>query len=107
MISGVSSSSSYSSYTSSSATATASAASKKFQAELLAKLDTNGDGSISKAELSSAETSDSKNGLLTSLSKAFTSLDSNDDGSLDATELSAWCRLRHLRNRPPTSQMSC
>lgn len=85
MISGVSSNS-YSSYISSSASATAS---KKFQEQLLAKLDTDGDGSISKDELSSAASSDSKDGITVSLSEAFSSLDSNEDDSLDADELAA------------------
>ncbi|MCI8212918.1 calcium-binding protein [Pseudomonas sp. S25] len=85
MISGVSNS--YSSYTSSSAS---TAASKKFQEQLLAKLDTDGDGSISKDELSAANSSsDSKDGITVSLSKAFSDLDANDDDSLDADELAA------------------
>jgi len=86
MISGVSSS--YSSYTSTSTTSSAS--SKKFQEQLLAKLDTDGDGSISKDEMSTAvSSSDSKDGIMVSLSKAFSDLDSNDDDSLDADELAA------------------
>jgi Ca2+-binding EF-hand superfamily protein len=57
---------------------------------LLAKLDTDGDGSISKDELSSVVTSsDSKDGITVSLSEAFSSLDSNEDDSLDAEELAA------------------
>lgn len=86
MISGISSS--YSSYTSSSSL-TSSTNSKKFQEELLAKLDTDGDGSINKDELSSALSSDKKDGITVSLSEAFSSLDSNDDDSLDADELAA------------------
>ncbi|RMR25873.1 Calcium-binding protein [Pseudomonas amygdali pv. ulmi] len=86
MINGISSS--FSSYTSSTS-GTASTNSKKFQEELLAKLDTDGDGSIGKDELSSALSSDSKDGITVSLSKAFSDLDSNDDDSLDADELAA------------------
>ncbi|WP_057458072.1 XopAW family type III secretion system calcium-binding effector [Pseudomonas syringae] len=86
MISGISSS--FSSYTSSTS-ATSSTSNKKFQEELLAKLDTDGDGSIGKNELSSALSSNSKDGVTVSLSKAFSDLDSNDDDSLDADELAA------------------
>ncbi|WP_095066938.1 EF-hand domain-containing protein [Pseudomonas sp. Irchel 3A18] len=86
MISGISSS--YSSYTSSTSL-TSGTNSKKFQEELLAKLDTDGDGSINKEELSSALSSDKKDGITVSLSEAFSSLDSNDDDSLDADELAA------------------
>ncbi|KPY29039.1 EF-hand domain-containing protein [Pseudomonas syringae] len=86
MISGISSS--FSSYTSSTS-ATSSTSNKKFQEELLAKLDTDGDGSIGKNELSSALSSNSKDGITVSLSKAFSDLDSNDDDSLDADELAA------------------
>ncbi len=88
MISGVSSNS-YSSYTSSSTTAS-TAASKKFQEQLLAKLDTDGDGSISKDELSTAvSSSEGKDGITVTLSDAFSDLDSNDDDSLDASELAS------------------
>ncbi|WP_439852792.1 XopAW family type III secretion system calcium-binding effector [Pseudomonas syringae] len=89
MISGISSS--FSGYTSStSATSgTSSTASKKFQEELLAKLDTDGDGSIGKDELSTALSSGNKEGVTVSLSQAFSDLDSNDDESLDADELAA------------------
>ncbi|WP_122317889.1 XopAW family type III secretion system calcium-binding effector [Pseudomonas cichorii] len=86
MISGISSS--LSSYTSSSSL-TSGTNSKKFQEELLAKLDTDGDGSISKDELGSALSSDRKDGITVSLSEAFSSLDSDDDDSLDADELAA------------------
>jgi len=95
MITGVSGSSSYSSYVSSSSTTSATSAtsatnnSKQFADELLKKLDTNGDGSIDKDELSSALTSDAKDGITVSLSKAFSDLDSNDDDSLDADELAS------------------
>ncbi|MDU8358710.1 XopAW family type III secretion system calcium-binding effector [Pseudomonas syringae group sp. J309-1] len=86
MISGVSNNS-YSSYTSSSAS---TAASKKFQEQLLAKLDTDGDGSVSKDELSAANSSsDSKDGITVTLSEAFSSLDANEYDSLDADELAA------------------
>jgi len=100
MISGVSNS--YSSYTRSSASTTASANSKKFQEELLAKLDTNGDGSIGKDELSSALSSNSNDGVVVSLSKAFSGLDSNDNSSLDATELSAMAQPPQPPAEPST-----
>ncbi|KPZ08580.1 EF-hand domain-containing protein [Pseudomonas syringae group genomosp. 3] len=86
MISGISSG--FSSYTRSTSS-TSATSNKKFQEELLAKLDTDGDGSISKDELSSALSSDSKDGITVSLSKAFSNLDSNDDDSLDTDELAA------------------
>lgn len=99
MITGISGSSSYSSYVSSSSTTSATSNSKKFADDLLKKLDTNGDGSIDKDELSSALTSDSKDGITVSLSKAFTDLDSNDDDGLDADELAA------MTPPPPPMQM--
>jgi Ca2+-binding EF-hand superfamily protein len=85
MISGISSSS----YTGYPSPTSATGNSKKFAEDLLKKLDTNGDGSIDKDELSSALSSDSKDGITVSLSKAFGDLDSNDDDSLDADELAA------------------
>jgi Ca2+-binding EF-hand superfamily protein len=88
MISGISGSSSYSGYASSSTT-TSTDKSKKFAEDLLKKLDANGDGSVDKDELSSAVSSDPKDGITVSLSKAFSDLDSNDDDSLDADELAA------------------
>ena len=86
MISGISST--LTSYLSSS-TSTSSTGSKKFQEELLARLDTDGDGAISKDELGSALSSDSKDGITVSLSQAFGDLDSDDDDSLSADELAA------------------
>ncbi|OUM07088.1 calcium-binding protein [Pseudomonas syringae] len=86
MISGISSS--FSGYTRSTSSASATS-NKTFQEDLLAKLDADGDGSISKDELSSALSSDSKEGITVSLSKAFSDLDSNDDDSLDTDELAA------------------
>ncbi|MBC3954232.1 XopAW family type III secretion system calcium-binding effector [Pseudomonas triticifolii] len=87
MINGIGSSS-FSSYSITSS-ATSGTASKKFQEELLTKLDTDGDGSIGKDELSTALSSNSKDGITVSLSQAFSDLDSNDDDSLDADELAA------------------
>ena len=89
MVTGISGSSSYSSYVSSNSSTSATGNSKKFADDLLKKLDTNGDGSIDKDELSSALSSDSKDGITVSLSKAFSDLDSNDDDSLDADELAS------------------
>ncbi|WP_109514887.1 EF-hand domain-containing protein [Pseudomonas ovata] len=79
--------SSYSSYTSTSSTSSTQA--QRFQEALLSKLDTDEDGSISKAELGSALNSDSKDGITVSLSQAFSTLDSDEDDSLDAEELAA------------------
>src|SRR6195952_2502679 len=89
MVTGISGSSSYSTYSTSTRATSAPSNSKKFADELLKKLDSNGDGSIDKDELSSALSSDSKDGITVSLSKAFGDLDSNDDDSLDADELAA------------------
>lgn len=86
MINGISSS--YSSYTSTSSAA--SSQSKRFQEMLINKLDADQDGSISKDELSSALSNDSKDGITVSLSEAFSSLDSNEDDSLSAEELAAF-----------------
>lgn len=86
MINGISSS--YSSYTSTSSVA--SSQSKRFQEMLLNKLDADEDGSISKEELSSALSNDSKDGISVSLSQAFSSLDSDEDDSLSAEELAAF-----------------
>ncbi|MCO8167955.1 EF-hand domain-containing protein [Pseudomonas sp. 21LCFQ02] len=78
----------YSSYTSTSNVA--SNPSKRFQEMLLTKLDADEDGSISKDELSSALSNDSKDGISVSLSQAFSSLDSDADDSLNAEELAAF-----------------
>ncbi|WNW10770.1 XopAW family type III secretion system calcium-binding effector [Pseudomonas sp. DTU_2021_1001937_2_SI_NGA_ILE_001] len=86
MINGISSG--YSSYTSSSTLA--STQSKRFQETLLSKLDADEDGSVSQEELSSALSSDSKDGITVSLSQAFSSLDSDDDDNLSAEELAAF-----------------
>lgn len=86
MISGISST--LSSYFSSS-TSTSGTDSKKFQEELLARLDSDGNGAISKDELGTALSSDSKDGITVSLSQAFGDLDSDDDDSLSADELAA------------------
>lgn len=89
MINGVSGTSSYSGYSSSSTSTTATSNSKKFAEELLSKLDTNGDGSVDKDELSSALSSDPKDGVTVSLSKAFGDLDSDDSDSLSADEIAS------------------
>lgn len=86
MISGISST--LRSYLSSN-TSTSSTDSKKFQEELLASLDTDGDGAISKDELGSALSSENKDGITVSLSQAFSDLDSDDDDSLSVEELAA------------------
>jgi Ca2+-binding EF-hand superfamily protein len=98
MITGISGSSSYSSYVSTNSSTGATGNSKKFADELLKKLDTNGDGSIGKDELSSALSSDSQDGITVSLSKAFGDLDSDGDDSLNADELAAM-------TPPPPMQM--
>jgi Ca2+-binding EF-hand superfamily protein len=89
MVSSVSGSNGYSGYISSGTSTAATSNSKKFAEELLSKLDTNGDGSVGKDELSSALSSDSQDGITVSLSKAFSALDSDEDDSLSADELAA------------------
>lgn len=95
MISGVSNSN-YSSYIGSAGTSTSAANAKKFQQDLLTKLDTDADGKISGGELKTAlANSDSSasgasdGGVLVSLSKDFSHLDSDTDGSLSLDELAA------------------
>lgn len=79
--------SNYSSYTS---TSTAnSARSQQFQKELLAKLDSNSDGSVDQDELSSALSQKSDDGILVSLSKNFSDLDSDSSASLSSEEMAA------------------
>lgn len=86
MISGISSTlPSYSSLSSS----TASSGSNKFQEDLLARLDSDGDGAISKDELNSALSPQSRDGVTVSLSQAFSDLDSDGDDTLDADELAS------------------
>lgn len=80
-------SSNYSNYTSTSSTTSNSARSQQFQKDLLAKLDSNSDGTVDQDELNSALSQKSDDGLLVNLSKNFADLDS--DGSVSATELSS------------------
>lgn len=81
--------SNYSSYTSTSTVATNSARSQQFQKELLAKLDSNSDGSVDQDELSSALSQKSDDGILVSLSKNFSDLDSDSSASLSSEEMAA------------------
>ena len=81
--------SNYTSYTGTSSTTTSNARSQQFQKELLAKLDTNTDGSVNQDELKSALSQKSDDGLLVSLSKDFSSLDSDNSGSLSSEEMAA------------------
>lgn len=80
--------SNYTSYTSTSTT-TSNARSQQFQKELLAKLDSNSDGSVDQDELKSALSQKTDDGLLVSLSKNFADLDSDDSGSLSGEEMAA------------------
>lgn len=77
-------SSNYSNYTS---TTTNSARSQQFQKDLLARLDSNTDGTVDQNELESALSQKSDDGLLVSLSKNFTDLDSDGSGSLSSEEM--------------------
>lgn len=81
--------SNYTSYTGTSSTTTSNARSQQFQKELLAKLDTNTDGSVNQDELKSALSQKSDDGLLVSLSKNFSNLDSDNSGSLSSEEMAA------------------
>lgn len=81
--------SNYTSYTGTSSTPTSNARSQQFQKELLAKLDTNTDGSVGQDELKSALSQKSNDGLLVSLSKNFSNLDSDNSGSLSSEEMAA------------------
>lgn len=81
--------SNYSSYNNTASTTTSNARSQQFQKELLAKLDTNSDGSVDQDELKSALSQKSDDGLLVSLSKNFADLDSDDSGSLSSEEMAA------------------
>jgi len=81
--------SNYTSYTGTSSTTTSNARSQQFQKELLAKLDTNTDGSVGQDELKSALSQKSNDGLLVSLSKNFSNLDSDNSGSLSSEEMAA------------------
>ena len=81
--------SNYTSYNSTASTTTSSARSQQFQKELLAKLDTNSDGSVDQDKLKSALSEKSDDGLLVSLSKNFADLDSDDSGSLSNEEIAA------------------
>ena len=81
--------SNYTSYTSTSSATTSNARSQQFQKELLARLDTNSDGSVDQDELTSALSQKTEDGLLVSLSKNFADLDSDDSGSLSSEEMAA------------------
>lgn len=79
-------SSNYSNYTSTNSTSN-SARSQQFQKDLLARLDSNTDGTVDQDELESALSQKSDDGLLVSLSKNFTDLDSDGSGSLSSEEM--------------------
>ncbi|WPN48448.1 MULTISPECIES: XopAW family type III secretion system calcium-binding effector [unclassified Pseudomonas] len=83
--------SNYTSYTSTNTSnaATNSARSQQFQEELLARLDSNSDGSVDQDELGSALSQKSDDGLLVSLSENFADLDSDESGSLSSEEMAA------------------
>jgi len=84
-------SSNYSNFTSTSisSTTTNSARNQQFQKELLAKLDSNSDGTVDQDELKSALSQKSDDGLLVNLSKNFADLDSDGSGSLSGEEMAA------------------
>ncbi|UUQ66169.1 EF-hand domain-containing protein [Pseudomonas fuscovaginae UPB0736] len=102
MIGSVSSLLSYVGYNS---TTTATQRQQQFQKQLLAKLDTNGDGSISQDELKTAQSKDGDNKLLADLSQNFTSLDSDSSGGISLDELAALKRPEH-GNRAPDTQLA-
>jgi len=81
--------SNYTSYTGTTTSSTSSARSQQFQKELLAKLDSNSDGSVGQDELKSALSQKSDDGLLVNLSKNFADLDSDNSGNLSGEEMAA------------------
>jgi Ca2+-binding EF-hand superfamily protein len=81
--------SNYTSYTGTTTSSTSSARSQQYQKELLAKLDTDGDGSVGQDELKSALSQKSGDGLLVNLSKNFSDLDSDNSGNLSGEEMAA------------------
>jgi len=96
----------YLSYISSSST-TQSARSQQFQKELLARLDSNSDGSVDQDELSSALSQKSDNGILVSLRKNFSDLDSDDSGSLSSEEMAAMAPPPPPpRDQPPSTELA-
>lgn len=103
MISGVSN---YSSYISSSTTSTANARSQQFQKELLAKLDTNSNGSVDQDELSSALSQKSDDGILVSLSKNFSDLDSDGSGDLSSEEMAAMAPPPPPKDQAPSTELA-
>ncbi|MBP5076918.1 EF-hand domain-containing protein [Pseudomonas chlororaphis] len=99
--------SNYSSYISSSSTTTQNARSQQFQKELLARLDSNSDGSVDQDELSSALSQKSNDGILVSLSKNFSDLDSDDSGSLSSEEMAAMAPPPPPpRDQPPSTELA-
>ncbi|MEJ8867521.1 EF-hand domain-containing protein [Pseudomonas jessenii] len=78
-------SSNYSNYTSS--TTSNSARNQQLQKDLLAKLDSNSDGTVDQNELKSVLSQQTDDGLLVNLSKNFTDLDSDGSGSLSGEEM--------------------
>jgi Ca2+-binding EF-hand superfamily protein len=98
--------SNYTSYSSTSSTTTNSARSQQFQKELLAKLDTNGDGVVGQDELKSALSQKPENGLLASLSKNFADLDSDDSGSLSSQEMAAMAPPPPPQDQAPNTELA-
>jgi Ca2+-binding EF-hand superfamily protein len=78
-------SSNYSNYTSS--TTSNSTRNQQLQKDLLAKLDSNSDGTVDQNELKSVLSQQTDDGLLVNLSKNFTDLDSDGSGSLSGEEM--------------------
>ncbi|AZD07188.1 Calcium-binding protein [Pseudomonas chlororaphis] len=98
--------SNYSSYISSSST-TQSARNQQFQKELLARLDSNSDGSVAQDELSSALSQKSDDGILVSLSKHFGDLDSDGSGDLSSEEMAAMAPPPPPpRDQPPSTELA-
>lgn len=104
MIGSVSSNSSYTSATS----AAYAARLQQRQKELFAKLDTNGDGTVSKDELNSALAKKSDSRVLNSLSQQFSSLDSDNSGGLSSQEMAAMtpssCQAHN--DQPPSTELA-
>lgn len=98
--------SNYSSYNNTASTTTSNARSQQFQKELLAKLDTNSDGSVDQDELKNALSQKSDDGLLVSLSKNFADLDSDNSGSLSGEEMAAMAPAPPPRDQAPDTELA-
>ncbi|MDI2591394.1 EF-hand domain-containing protein [Pseudomonas sp. 681] len=101
-------SSNYPSYTSTSTSTTAadSARREQFQKNLFAKLDTNGDGTVSQDELKAAQAKKPNSHMLANLSKNFAALDSDNSGGLSSEEMAAMAPPQQSQDQPPSTELA-